>query len=99
MSMYPTPTTKDAIGSRRKGYETATTHGGETLTDACRILLGEKTGRDGNGHGVMVLPHPEFAGWLMRLPGNWSKLKSLPSETDKMSSLLASPGESLEVHK
>ena len=64
---------------------------GTTLTDACAIHLGEKIGRGGAAQRIMVLPNPVFEEWLMRLPGNWSKLESPPLETDKTPSLPLSP--------
>jgi site-specific DNA-cytosine methylase len=69
-------------GSRRHGYMIKG-HSGTTLTDACQIHLGVTTRAAGDRQPALVLPNPEFAEWLMRLPGGWSRIGSPPSEMDK----------------
>jgi hypothetical protein len=69
---------------------------GTTLTDACVIHLGEKTGRGGTTQRTMVLPSPEFAEWLMRWPGGWSRLDSPPLGMGKIRSLPQPLGASSE---
>ncbi len=69
---------------------------GTTLTDACVIHLGEKIGRGGKTQRIMVLPSPEFAEWLMRWPGGWSRLDSAPLATGRIRSSPQRLGESSE---
>lgn len=69
---------------------------GTTLTDACVIHLVEKTGRGGSEQRTMVLPNPEFAEWLMRLPGGWSNIEWQQSGTGKTSLPAPLHGQCLE---
>ena len=79
-SWWPTPTTSDAICSRRHGYM-LTGHAGTTLTDAIVSHHAGATRKAGEKLKSPWAPNPAFVEMLMGFPSNWTRPESPPSAT------------------